>query len=139
MRVRNARQAMPDVSGCPVPDKSASCQSIRPVRLSLPAIWSAASGAGTAVSSANTLCGRMPSVRVLQRHLITAMRSGRVKWHEVLSNTVPGRLQTTIGALIVCHSIRPAQVKATLAGRLIWHRTLGRAAAPACPAAVCLG
>ena len=37
------------------------------------------------------------------------MRSGWVKWHKVLSNTVLGRLQTAIGALIVCHSIRPRQ------------------------------
>jgi len=49
----------------------------------------------------------MPSVRVPQRHLITAMRSGQVKWQEVLSNTVLGRLQTTIGALIVCHLSGP--------------------------------
>jgi len=76
-------------------------------RPGLPSIWSAASGAGTAVCPATTLCGSMPSIRVLQRHLITAMRSGRVKWQEVLSNTVLGRLQTTIGALIICHSSGP--------------------------------
>ena len=52
-----------------------------------------------------------------------AMRLGRVKWHEVLSNTVLDRLQTTIGALIVCHSIRPGQVRTMVAGRLIWHGT----------------
>jgi hypothetical protein len=90
-----------------VPDKSASCRSIRPVRVSLPSIWSAAFGTGTAVSPTTTLCGSMPSVRVPQRHLITAMRSGLVEWQEVLSNTVLGRLQTTIGALIVCHSLGP--------------------------------
>ena len=39
-----------------------------------------------------------------------------------------GPTWTTIRTLIVCHSIRPAQVKATLAGRLIWHGTAGRQA-----------
>ena len=57
--------------------------------------------------TATAVCGSMPSVRVPQRHHITAMRSGRVKWQEGLSNTVLGRLQTTIGALIVCHSSGP--------------------------------
>jgi len=67
----------------------------------------------------------MPSIRVLQRHLITAVRSGRVQWQKVLSNTILGRLQTTIGALDRLPLIRPAQVSATLAGRLICHLTAG--------------
>ena len=66
-----------------------------------------ASGTGTAVSPVTTLCGSMPSVRVPQRRLITAKRSGRVKCQEVLSNTVLSRLQTTIGALMVYHSSGP--------------------------------
>jgi hypothetical protein len=90
-----------------VPDKSASCQSIGPVRVSLPAVRSEVSGAAEGQPGHYALDPHAAGTRISQRDLVTAMRSGWVKWHKVLSNTVLGRLQTAIGALIVCHSIRP--------------------------------
>jgi len=106
-----------------VPDKSARCQSIRPVRLPLPSIWSAASGAGTTVRPAGKLCGSMPPVRVPQRHLITAMRSGPGQVAGSPLEQRPGPTSDDNRRLDRLPLIRPAQVKATIAGRLIWHRT----------------
>ena len=87
----------------------ASCQSIRPVRVSLPAVRSeVVSDAGEGQPGHYALRQHAVATRTSQRDLVTAMRPGWVKWHKVLSNTVLGRLQTAIGALIVCHSIIPA-------------------------------
>jgi hypothetical protein len=91
-----------------------------------PSVRSEASGAGDSDQPATALYASVPPARVPQRDRVMAMRLGRVEWHEVLSNTVLDRLQTTIGALIVCHSIRPGQVT-MVAGRLIWHRTRSKA------------
>lgn len=112
---------------CPVPNKSARCQSIRPVRVSLPAIRSESirrwprSARPLPPPRSVPACRRYEDLSARPRHG-HAIGLGQVA--QILSNTVLGRLQTTIGTLIVCHSIRPAQVSATLAGRLIWHRTL---------------
>src|SRR5580658_1110934 len=94
-----------------------------------PSVRSEASGAGDSDQPATALYASVPPARVPQRDRVMAMRLGRVEWHEVLSNTVLDRLQTTIVALIVCHSIRPGQVRTMVAGRLIWHRTTGYRAA----------
>ena len=48
---------------------------------------------------------------------------GRIEWHEQPRPRPVDRLWMARDALIVCHLIRPAQVKATIAGRLIWHGT----------------
>ena len=123
------------------PDKSARCQSIRPVRVSLPAVRSDASFVNTAFNPPTTLWTSTPAgTSTFARPRRGQLRSGRIGWHEVPSNTVLGQLQRTIGSLIVCRSIRPAQVRATVAGRLIWHRTPERQAPgqPALHATACL-
>jgi hypothetical protein len=111
------------VNSCPVPDKSTRCQSVRPVRMSWPSVWFEVSGGGDSDQPVTTFYTSVPSARVPQRDFVMAIRLGRVKWHEVLSNTLLDRPRTTIGALIVRHSIRPGQVRAVVAGRLIWHGT----------------
>jgi hypothetical protein len=49
--------------------------------------------------------------------------SGRINWQGTLSNPDRSPALTGTGGLIVWHSIRPAQVRAMTAGRLIWRRT----------------
>ena len=111
---------------CPVPDKSARCQSIRPVRVSLPGdpARGVPSWRDGSQSDRRHPWHRHALPQGSDRDLTASkQRSGRINWHEVLSNAVSGPTQTTAGTLIACHSIRPAQVGAAIAGRLIWHRT----------------
>ncbi len=57
------------VNSCPVPDKSTRCQSVRPVRMSWPSVWSEVSGAGDSDQPVTTFYTSVPSARVPQREL----------------------------------------------------------------------
>lgn len=57
-----------------------------------------------------------------------ASKGRRICWNDTASRstTVANPVLRGQQALIVCQAIRPAQVRATAAGRLIWHRTVSR-------------
>ena len=80
---------------CPVPDKSARCQSIRPVRASVPAIRSGACPVGASATSLGrlTLCTSAPiDTSTRAKPAADKQRSGRIKWQEARSNLVVGGL-----------------------------------------------
>jgi hypothetical protein len=105
-------------AGCPAPDKSARCHPILPVR-------------GLCQRSGPKhpqLTRPRPTLRGVHQHelAIETRHGSRVPGPDGLARIRfeydPGPPWTATGSLIVCHSIRPAQVKATTPGRLIWSR-----------------
>jgi hypothetical protein len=62
-------------------------------------------------------------LRIPSRHHRKAARIGPNRLARALPNAALGRLQGAIGPVIVCHSIRPEQVRAAIGGRLIRHGT----------------
>ena len=114
----NARYSADEVD-CPVPNKSVRCQSIWPVHVPLPAIpvRSVSVGASTTSPAAMTLCTSRPvdtSIRAKPRR--GSATTGPNQPARSPLDRRRGPTWTTICTLIVCHSIRPAQVKANLGG-----------------------
>jgi hypothetical protein len=119
MQARNARYSAEE-GGCPVPDKSACCQSIRPVRASSSTIQPEAS------VSRRDRATTLRTLHSTNTRLRPRCRSGVIGPNQLARSpleTDHSPPWTAAGSLIVCHSIRPAQVVATAPGRLIWHRT----------------
>jgi hypothetical protein len=105
MRTRNARYSACAVNRCPVPGKSARCRSIRPVRVLANDPVRGASQVGETMvkppgiaADTGTLVsrGRDPNLTAGKR------RSGRINWHEVLSNAVPPTWTTA--SILIAHS-----------------------------------
>ena len=118
-------------SGRPMPNQSVRCQSIWPVHVPLPAIPLRSVSVGASATS--------PAAMALRRGgpVDTSIRA---KPRRGPATTGPNQLArspfdrrrgptwTKICTLIVCHSIRPTQAKAAIAGRLIWHGIPGSGA-----------
>ena len=129
--VGSALSSADEVDGCPVPDKSARCQSIRPVRMSLPAIRSELPPVWRRRSrpTPSHAAPTRSSVRASERDLAAGPATIGPD-RPARRSLERGRRQSwaTNGTLIVCRSIRPAQVTATMPGRLIWRGTTGQQA-----------
>lgn len=115
------------IGHCPVPDKLARCQSIRPVRVSVPAIRSGACPVGASATSlaASRSAPALLSTRAPERSLPRASNDRAGSSGKKPPRTPPwADLEHNLHLdPLPLNQARPGQNKAAMAGRLIWRGT----------------